>query len=116
MKVVNIHGSWFAFVVFGAPVYQLGSAHIRLILFGGAGVSEVSLLTAGEAHTLYASLGPGTVGLNDVSPCLSSTSSSPIPSRGSWSVYIHGYWLVVPSWWHGTGVVGHLAKALAVLL
>src|SRR5580692_9754118 len=99
MEVVDVCGSWFAFIVFGGPVYQLGSARIGAILFGRAGASEVSLLATGEARTLYTSLSPNVVGPDNVSSCLSSTSSLPIPSWCLCSVYIHGYWLVVPGLW-----------------
>src|SRR5580692_6236692 len=116
MEVVDICGSWLAFIVFGSPVYQLGSAHIGAILFGRAGASEVSLLATGEAHTLYAPLGPSVISPDDVSSCLSSSSSSPISSQCPHSIYIHGHWLVVPSSWRGAGVVQGLAKALMALL
>src|SRR5580692_2691899 len=111
MEVVNVCGSRFAFIIFGSPVYQLGGACIGAVLFGGASASEVSLLTAGEACTLYASLGSSIVGPDDISSCLPSASSSPVPSWGSRSVYVHGHWLVIPGSWRGAGVVGCLAKA-----
>jgi hypothetical protein len=116
MEVVNVCGSRFAFIIFGSPVYQLGGVRIGAVLFGGAGVSEVSLLTTGKARTLYASLGSRVVGPDDISSCLSSTSSSPVSSWGSCSVNVHGYWLIIPGLWRGTGVVGGLAKALTTLL
>src|SRR5580692_11542392 len=116
MEVVNVCGSWFAFIIFRSPVYQLGGARIGVVLFGGAGVSEVSLLTTGEARTLYASLGSSVVGPDNISSCLPSASSSPVPSWGSRSVYVHGHWLVIPGSWCGAGVVGCLAKALTILL
>jgi hypothetical protein len=116
MEVVDVCGSWFAFIIFGSPVDQLGGAHIGAVLFGGAGASKVSLLTAGEARTLYASLGSSVVGPDDVSSCLSFASSSPVPSWGSRSVYVHRHWLVIPGSWRGAGVVGCLAEALMVLL
>src|SRR5580692_5996721 len=116
MEVVDVCGSWFTFVIFRSPVNQLGCACVGSVLFGGTGVSKVSLLSTSEARTLYTSLGSSVVGPDDISPCLPSASSSPVPNWGSRSVYIHGYWLVVPSLWRGAGIVGRLAEALAILL
>src|SRR5580692_4594686 len=116
MEVVDVCGSWFAFVVFRSPVDQLGHARVGSVLFGGAGASEVSLLSTGEARTLYASLGSGVVSPDDISSCLPSTASLPVSSWCSCSVYIHGHWLVIPSSWCGAGVVGRLAKPLTILL
>src|SRR5580692_1223454 len=116
MEVVDVCGSQFTFIIFGSPVYQLGGARIGAVLFGGAGASKVSLLTAGEAHTLYASLGFSVIGPDDISSCLPPASSSPVPSWGSHSVYVHGHRLVIPGSWHSAGVVGCLAKALTILL
>src|SRR5580692_726693 len=110
MEVVDICGSRFAFVIFGSPVDQLGHVRIRSVLFGGAGVSEVSLLSTGEAPTLYAPLGSGVIGPDDISSCLPSAASLPVSSWCSRSVYIHGHRLVIPSSRCGAGVVGRLAK------
>ena len=49
------------FVIFWTPVNELCSVRVGVFLFSGTIASEVPLLSAIEAHTLYPSLGSSIV-------------------------------------------------------
>ena len=93
---VNSCGAGVAFIIFWTPVDELCGVRIGVFLFSGAIASEVPLLSAIEACTLYPSLGLSIIDSGYIPSLQTPSSSSPVSSWRSSSIEIHWDWLVVP--------------------
>ena len=104
MDGINCGCSQVTFIIFWAPVNELGCACVGVFLLCGAIASEVSLFSTVETCTLYPSLDSSILCSGYTPSWWTSSSPSPVSSWCSGSVEVHWDQLIVPCLWCSGGI------------